>query len=505
MRPRTAILAGLAGALSLACVSKSEAPARAEGKPEAEQATVIFTADIWGQLEPCGCSADMLGGLDRAATWVRQQRAEGPTLLVDAGDAFFDATEYEERDEPQARRRAEAVAQALVSMGVDAKARFERDTVFPVEAMPAQKLLGGPRVLEAGGVRLGLVPVDALHGAGAPAALAAGVAQARKQGAEVVAALIHAPRQQVLGLSGAAKQAGADFVVGSHIDRIADGEEARMVQAELPVFFTMARGQSLLAIELLLRGEGPLQIAGNPAEREKEIAGFGERIRSYESRIAALPPDADRAPFEMKIRELRERRRALAEEKVQPPATGSYLAWQFVPVTEDRAGDHAVKEILASYDRDVAAANLAYAQAHPRACPEPAQGEAVYVGGEACVGCHAAAQAFWKGTGHAHAFETLETIGKQYDLNCISCHVTGWERPGGACDVARVEGRKDVTCESCHGPGSLHAAAPTQVKLPAQVGEQTCKSCHTPENSTAFDYGTYLQKIVGPGHGEKAK
>jgi hypothetical protein len=205
------------------------------------------------------------------------------------------------------------------------------------------------------------------------------------------------------------------------------------------------------------------------------------------------------------MEELRARRRAVSEEKVAPPASGNYLAWRFVPVTEDRASDPAVKAVLDAYDRDVAAANLAYAKANPRACPEAAPGEASFVGTAACAACHPAAQAFWTETGHARAWETLEKAQKQYDLNCVSCHVTGWERPGGACDIGRVEGREDVGCESCHGPGSLHAQAPTQAKLPAQVAERTCLGCHTPENSTAFDYGTYLPKILGPGHGAAAK
>ncbi len=509
MLARFAFAAALA-AIAIACTSRDGAPpaarqAQTQGAEPAagEKVTLLFTADIWGQLEPCGCSADMRGGLDRAAAYVKAQRAAGPVLVVDAGDAYFDATKYDPRDEPQARRRAQAVAQSLAAMGVDAKARFERDTVFPVEGFHSDRYLGGPKVLEAGGVRVGIVPVDATAGDPA-AALAAGAKAVKAEGAEVVAAIVHAPRQRVLALSSAAAQAGADLVVGSHIDTLAEGEEARMVQAEVPVFFTQARGQSLLELEIVRRGDGKLQVAGNPAERERELEGLTERIRSYDRRLAGVTDEAARKAFGEKIAELQERRSALSSAQVVPPAAGNYLAWRFVPVTEDRTADPAVKEILAAYDRDVAQLNLAYAKANPRACPEPAPGGAVFVGGQACVGCHAAADAFWKTTGHAHAYETLEKIGKQYDLACVSCHVTGWESPGGACDIAQVEGRKDVTCESCHGPGSLHVKAPTQAKLPAKVGAETCLGCHTPENSTAFDYGTYVEKIVGPGHGAPA-
>lgn len=501
MRPL--LLAGLAGAILLACFSQGSKPAAAQPRAE-RKVTLLFTSDLWGQLEPCGCSADMRGGLDRAAAYVKEKRAEGPVILVDAGDAFFDKLQYTPVEEPQARRKARAVAESLLAMGVEAKASFERDRVYPVEAFPRQKLLQGPRVVEAGGVKVGLLPVDATAGDPAPA-LEGGAKQLRKDGADVVVALIHAPRPQVLRTAGAAAKAGVDFVVGSHIDTIPEGEETRSVKAEVPVFFTQARGQSLLQIDVVLRPDGgPLQLAASEEQREIELASLDERIRSYNERIADLPPGTDASPFQRKIEELQARRRHLGEQVPQPPATGSYLAPRFVAVTEDRPADPKVKEILAAYDREVAAANLAFAKAHPQACPAAAPGEASYVGGAACAACHPAAAEFYKGTKHAHAYETLEKANKQYDLGCISCHVTGWEKPGGACSVADVEGRKDVTCESCHGPGSLHVKAPTANKLPRSVPESTCRGCHTPENSTAFDYSRYLPRILGPGHGAPA-
>lgn len=502
MRARL-LLACLLGGLALACVPKNDRP-RAPGQEGEKRVALVFTADLWGQLEPCGCSADMRGGLDRAASWVEAQRRAGPTLLIDAGDAWFDAPSYDPRFEAQARRRARAVAEALLAMGVDAKAHFERDRGLEEPILPEDRFLDRPKILEAGGVRLGLVAVDATAG-DVEAPLREGVASLKAQGADLVAAIVHGPRQRVIALSEQVAEAGVAFVVGSHIDTLEEGEEARMVPARIPVFFTQARGQSLLQIELVLRGEGPLQLAGNEAEREREMEGLDGRIATYLARAAEAGDPAARAAFEEKARELQARRRQLADEPVTPPATGNYLAWRFVPVTQDRPSDPEVKAVLAAYDRDVAQANLARARANPVPCPEAAPGAARFVGGEACAGCHAAATAFWKGTGHARAYETLERIEKQYDLSCIGCHVTGWERPGGVCDVAHVEGRKDVTCESCHGPGSLHVAAPQAAKLPAQVPESTCRSCHTPENSTAFDYATYLPKTLGPGHGQPAQ
>lgn len=497
MRPTLLLFSCVLAALFLACTSGTAKPS----STGVQRATLIFTSDVWGQLEPCGCSADMRGGLDRAASWVRSQRAAGPLLFVDAGDAFYDRVEYPEAEQFQAKRRAQTVAEALVSMGLDAKAFDERDRTFPVPAFPKEKALQGPSLFHVGDLRVGLVPVDATSGDPGKA-LKDGAARVRGQGARVAVALIHGPRQETIALAPRAREAGFDFVVGSHIADIAEGDQARAIRADLPVFFTQARGQSLLQIELTVRSaEGPLLLSGNEEERETELTSLDERIRSYEQRIANLSGGADTTPFRLKRDELRQRRKRLTEAKFEPPSSGNHFNYRFVPVTEDMPSDPKVKALIAAYDKDVAEANLAYALAQGDTCPEPVPGEAIYVGGAACAGCHPAADAFWKTTGHARAYETLEKIHKQYDLACISCHVTGWEKPGGACNVAQVEGRKDVTCESCHGPGSLHAQAPTQVKLPRQVGEATCLGCHTPENSLDFDYPTYLRKILGPGHG----
>src|SRR5690606_9770420 len=226
-------------------------------------------------------------------------------------------------------------------------------------------------------------------------------------------------------------------------------------------------------------------------------------IQSYEARLAALPEGADPGPFHAKIEERRERKGELEKASGELPAEGNQLGYRFAAITQDLEPHAEVRKILADYDREVSEANLAFARENPRPCPEPAAGEATFVGQATCAACHPAAQAFWETTSHAKAYATLEEAHKQYDLSCISCHVTGGDRPGGACQIGKVEGRKDVGCESCPGPGSLHAAAPSKENIELGVPEQTCRSCHRPDHSLEFDYATYLSRILGPGHGEK--
>ena len=99
-------------------------------------------------------------------------------------------------------------------------------------------------------------------------------------------------------------------------------------------------------------------------------------------------------------------------------------------------------------------------------------------------------------------------MGKPFDYDCIGCHVTGWDEPGGA-TMAMNEALRDVQCETCHGPGSRHVDADEAdvkqtIRLAPPEG-QCAAQCHTAEHSDTFDRVPYLRDVLGPGHGEKAR
>ncbi len=165
--------------------------------------------------------------------------------------------------------------------------------------------------------------------------------------------------------------------------------------------------------------------------------------------------------------------------------------------------DPATAAIVDRYDRDVNALNLREAQARGKDCPAPAKGEAAFVGNASCRECHEESFPIWEASKHAHGYETLEQKGKQYHLDCVGCHVTGFQQPGGVCRVDKVAERKGVGCESCHGPGSLHAEDPKRENVIAKPTEKDCVGCHNPENSPHFEFTRYLPQILGPGHGAK--
>ena len=65
--------------------------------------------------------------------------------------------------------------------------------------------------------------------------------------------------------------------------------------------------------------------------------------------------------------------------------------------------------------------------------------QATYVGSEKCKTCHEAAYEIWAASPHPHAYETLVNKAKrpnlrQYDGECVVCHVTGFRFVSGFTD-----------------------------------------------------------------------
>jgi hypothetical protein len=174
-------------------------------------------------------------------------------------------------------------------------------------------------------------------------------------------------------------------------------------------------------------------------------------------------------------------------------------------VRKQIARDAGIATRMRALDQTIGRDNLKRARAQAEV---PAKaGEPHYVGIAKCAGCHKSQVEMWKTTVHAHAWKTVVDGGKQYNLECASCHVTGLDKPGGP-TLATVEkrGMVDVQCEVCHGPGSKHVEEKGYEEpssLTRSPPENFCKeTCHTKEHSDTFDLVPYLRDVLGAGHGE---
>lgn len=125
-------------------------------------------------------------------------------------------------------------------------------------------------------------------------------------------------------------------------------------------------------------------------------------------------------------------------------------------------------------------------------------GESEYVGAAKCQFCHDAQHKVWQDSKHASAFEALENVNKSYDPFCVACHVVGYEKDGGFIDIAMTDHLLGVQCENCHGPGRQHINSRGKQKTPTSdwSKEKICQQCHVQKHSPSFKVENYWPKIA---------
>jgi peroxiredoxin len=138
--------------------------------------------------------------------------------------------------------------------------------------------------------------------------------------------------------------------------------------------------------------------------------------------------------------------------------------------------------------------------------------DADFVGSAVCATCHASEHATWSTSPHGRALASLEAKGKAQDGDCLRCHTTGYDKPGGFPVGGRAASHAalaSVGCESCHGPGGDHVKegarrAGTIVSLGDKCDScvilQICGSCHDDANDPGFEYEV-KRKIDAQRHG----
>jgi hypothetical protein len=490
---------------------------------------------VAGALEPCGCTKDQLGGIDHLAALIEAQRGEAPDrLVVGAGPMLFTDPEVKPERSSQDAWKAEAMALAAKDIGLTAWAPGENDWALGAEALGKYQeqsgaaLLGknlegakgvqGVVVRDVSGVKVGLIGVSDPKGrAGAypdgvkagPAidAMKAGVEEAKKQGASVFVGLAALPRGEALRLADNVPELHV-LVLGKPSERGDgnDGPKPPEIIGSTLVVETPNHLQSVAVVDLFVRGggSGPLVFAdAGGVAKAGELISLSERIRELEIRLNGWEGDKRVAAKDVEARkaDLEKLRAEKAQlEAAETKVTGSFFRYSSVEVREKLGADKDVAgQLLAYYKRVNDHNKQAFADRVPE---KPAKGEASYIGIDACTNCHDEERKVFDGTAHARAYATLQQDFKEFNLDCVSCHVTGYGKPGGS-TVTHNASLQNVQCEECHGPGSLHAKDPEKKGLIVlSPPPQSCVTqCHHPPHVEGFDPVAKMQLILGPGHG----
>jgi hypothetical protein len=491
---------------------------------------LVALTDISGYLEPCGCQSKLLGGIDRAAERLKQLRADRvPVLFIAVGDTLFgpqpEGVTSQTDASAQERWKAETLVEIFNRLELAAATPGKRDLSFGTSELerligkshstwlPAKPSTGdAPETAagwlgQAGDIKVGMLGVSTFQGAEAelPSERVKALTERaqieidrlRAAGARVVIGMISSDQRTGRRLAQGLR--GLGLVIQGGIDEQTPAAPSR--SGDTALVRAGRQGQGLLVVDLYLDGETQFADISEWSSAERKH-GLQVRIDDLAQRIAAWEKDSavDKANLAEQKAKLAELRAELAGAQPTAAGAGNAFSAAYLPLGQEQAKDPQVTSVLGDYDARVNEHNrVAFAEVKPTPAPP---GTPSYVGAAKCQGCHAPAYDWWSKHAHGRAYTTLERAHKQFNLSCVGCHVTGYNRPGGA-TVVQNAGLTHVGCESCHGPGSLHAQHPaaTEHRLTKSPTQTVCKQCHTPEHSDLFEFASYVARLRAKGHG----
>lgn len=461
---------------------------------------LLLTGQQHGYLEPCGCSEPQFGGLPRRYNFLQSLTKERgwPVVAVDLGDVA-------QRSGPQSLLKYYYSMKAMDRLGYAAVGIGENEMRIPLAQALGEYALNNetPAVVCAN-----LLDADVKF-----------PQQTRKFAVSDCQG--KAPKVGVVSVVGptvAKKVQDPDVRFGPSgkmLREVLDGEAFGKEAPELRVLLyqgTMQEAKACAAhfpeFQAVLCLDAEEEPSGK-AEKEGDavVVAVGHKGRCVGALGAYRTGNADK-PFDL-----------------------FYQMVRLGPEYETPAGKEAGNPVMAlmeEYSQEVKRGN--YVERYPRQ-RHPVQlafPRATYVGSERCADCHQKAHDVWEHSPHASAYDKLVKARnpslRQFDGECVTCHVTGFKYQGGFASEARTPHLKDNGCENCHGPGSLHAddkalrhdkqllALMNPYKAPANETaeekerrfdriDRTCMECHDIDNDvnwTKVPFKEKWEKIMHP-------
>ena len=405
-------------------------------------ATLVYSANLNGELEPCGCAEESnLGGIRRQAHQILEWRKTQPNLfLVSSGGLLVSEL-------PSDRVKSEFILKGFAALKYDAVGVQWRDLAFGPKMLQAEPVpwvstnaqegdFAKEQRVRHGNVELAFfswldpreTPKTGVPPSVDSAALASALTKAKRAGALTVLfttlplnearALVTLTDLDLLVLKAPDETFGAPQRIGTTL-----------------VLQPGTRGMRLGRVDLVIDAKN--------------------RIRDFKHEIVKLPAEVPDAAM-------------LADWYVQYTAK----------LKEDYLRRVEIRKALNTGTPD-------------------------YVGADACKTCHVAEHEKWSTSKHSRAWEALEGVNKTFDPNCVGCHSVGYEKPGGYIDPSITSHLTHVQCENCHGAARAHidSGGVKPVANKDWKPQQMCAQCHVGSHSPSFKFENYWPKIM---HGKAA-
>ena len=412
---------------------------------------VLFTCDIDGRLEPCGCFTGQMGGMSRIDTLMAQVGAVGD-IRLDAGNAIAGAADYQVLYHRK-------MLKAFSLMGFDALNIGAKEATLGVDAL---KDLSGAS--EVPFVSANVLVKDTGKPVVAPYVI---LKKSLLRKVAVIGVVDPA------SLDGGAGQGLAVEDMFSALNRVVPE-----VKKRADVIILLAFANELKMADIARRFyEIDMILGGDVAQPAQELIIENRSIISYvtnESRALGFL-GADVGPGgHLKVR----RQDVLLVHHQIPESPRIKM----------------LAEEYRSEIRDVKLAIDSEAFMDDDSVPG-VMNNANYTGTEACAECHADEYKTWQSSLHAKAFDALARRMADGDPGCIGCHVVGFGSPSGYRREYGSARLVNVGCESCHGPGSLHVS---RMKKESdndfefrKLAAGDCEACHHGEFSRPFAWNEF--------------
>jgi hypothetical protein len=461
-------------------------------KPDA---LLVFSGEQDGYLEPCGCAGlqNQKGGLKRRHTLLKELEARGwPVVAMDLGG--------------QGRR-----------FGKQAEMKFER-TYQSLEKMGYAAVGFGTHDL-----RMDMLPVAINLDSEKSMLVSANVGILDFESG-------FSRRYKVIEVN--AMRIGVTSVLGkTGMDQLQNLED---VVIENP-------GRAISKIMPDLLGEQCDQMVLLAYASRQEAEDLARRFPAFDWVVAAKgadePPNAP-SPIKSQSGETVAQLVEVGHKGMYVVAVGLYknstpgFRYQRVPIDHRFNDSPEMGEIFSNYQDELKTLGLVGLGLNAIEHPSGRR----FAGSEVCADCHGTASQVHENTPHAHATETLVNLdpAREYDPECLSCHVTGWHPQNyfpfvsGYSSLEQTPHMSSNGCENCHGPAKRHAEAEYgnidmedqelealreelrlqivdnegnmegQVFKPGSVVEM-CMECHDLDNSPDFDFQRYWPKVEHQG------
>lgn len=426
--------------------------------------TVVYSSDILGELDNCGCSEGQFGGLPRKAAALDViRKSVTHALHLDAGNLFFQKAPQNDIERSQMVLKSEYIVKSYNTMGCDAfnigpadlllgldvLQQLQHQALFPfVSSNIFYRVTGEPvfkqySICRFDGLKvaiLGVCPPDAPHeesiGIADPAAAVREALKTIENQSDVTILL---------------------STCGMETDK------------KLAVLFPALR----------------IVVSGNTGTDSST-----ENFFTLSTVVSVKKQGKHLGKLDV-----------IVKQNFFTSTASLTFNNSLIPLNDELKGDTQIAAMVADYTARVNGMNKqALFKKKRETAGQAIHADYTYTGAEACATCHPAQHDNWLQSAHAGAYKTLADKGRNFDTECLSCHTTGYGETGGY-DVSQADASPllGVQCESCHGPGSNHKEKGTILRT---VGPDVCVSCHAEKHSPRFDYKEYVPVITCPtSHG----